>query len=613
VPELRRPQRTLLIVIASAFVALGVILGLVYLRLWTRASEDLARLLPDTTRAWVSSPPPWVGVIQALRLDRWVDRGAIEAGLLRTGYLASGRTGEIAGLPVDLAREMLRGMDAVEIALVPAAGGVTAMVFVELRDVALRKRVVGRLQALTETVSRHVGFRIDAIHQSPWQRFTGIDPEPPRVVVMDPWIVFAWGEAQGVEDLLDARVGGRRDAIRKREGFLERGDRREVRAVIDAASLWLLAWAAAEPDRLPPPVPDDGLVEFLGLLTFMGRIEGPDDVAEVVAEIADHELAARLRAAVAPRPHELLGLLPADTLIAASVTSDDFARLAGVATELARRLERDLAGTGELPALVAALLDALGALGAPGGEVAVALLPGAEAGAPTTWVGLLRPTTGDAATLEATLSGVVPERFGDTYAHGVALVDDVVIHAEVPLSSMDPARSPPLVWRMRAGLLELGPDRATLERLAIARASERTLGRSGALALARRSLPAEPAAELVIDPTLLSGIDTPLLGLAARRLDPRFRMIVALTLDGDAVRLETNLGAWTIATAIASAPRDEIESFALPGLPPACRAAHFAMCRLYPDAVPCRPFSIGRRARILAACEALQRGGHIEP
>ncbi|MFO0748682.1 MAG: hypothetical protein U1F43_23920 [Myxococcota bacterium] len=623
-PENRRPERAPLLAIAGSVLVLGAVLGLVYLQLWTRASEDLSRLLPATTRAWISSPPPWVGVTRALALDRWAGKDELQTALLTGGYLASGRTGEVAGLPVDLAREILRGMDAVEIAVVPTTEGPTAMIFVEIRDLALRKRVIARLQPITEAVGRHVGFRIDEIHQSPWQRFTGIDPEPPRVVIMDPWIVFSWGAEQGLEDLLDARVGGRRDAIRKRDGFVERGDRQEVRAVVDAASLWLLAHAAAEPDATPPPLPAEGLVQFLGLITFIGSVDATDDRAELLAEVDDRDLAAHLRAALAPGPHDLPPLLPADTLLSLSLATPDFKELSSVLDDLGQRLARDFLPALEPGPFADRLLAGLAALPRGGGEVTLGVLPLAGADltrpdGPVDWVVLLRPR-GNPAAVEAALAAALPAAFGDGYAHGEALVDDALVHAEVP---HDPGDAP-IVWRVRNGVVELAQTRAALDRLALAQASERTLGtadpsgRTGAtaagrLARARRGLPRASAIELLADASALSRIDAPILGLVERRLAGDFLLGATLTVDGDRLDATSNLGFWTLATAVAAASRDEIESFALPGLDPACRAAHFAMCRVYPDAVPCRPFSIGRRARILAACDALRRGGGIEP
>lgn len=605
--EARRQPRLLLVVIAGAFVVLGITLGVVYMRLWTRASEDLSRLLPQTTRAWLSSPAPWLEVMHTLERDHWADPNGLTQDLVERSYLAStgqtAHTGEIAGLSVDLARDILRGMDAFEIAVVPTTEGATTMIFVEIRDLLVRRRVIERLQPLTEAVSRHVGFRIDAIHQSPWQRFTGIDPEPPRVVVMDPWIVFAWGAELGLEELLDARVGGRSDSIRKREGFRERGDPNDFRVVIDAASLWQMTHGALDPDTTPPIVPSGGLLELLGNVELVGH---PDDTAELGVDVDDRELAARLRRALTPRAHPQLGKVPNDAIVALSFTSDDLARLSDVLRELALRLSRDF-----MPALAPGplsdrLLSAMTEL-ETGGEVTLALLPGAL-DAPLEWFVTVTPDD-DPLAVEGLLARSLARRFGNTYAHGEAVVDDLRLHAEVPLEPGLPS----LAWRVRAGVIEVAATRETLSRAAIAEVSRRTLADSGRVARAWRGLPGATGLAVVVDSRVLGALDQPMLDLVASRLDPRFMLAGAADVVGDQIVLRTNIGVWSFATSIAAATRDELESFALPALDPACRAAHFAMCRVYPDAVPCRPFSIGRRARILAACEALRRGRQIEP
>jgi len=607
--EARRQPRLVLVVIAGAFLVLGVTLGVVYLRLWTRASEDLSRLLPQTTRAWMSSPAPWLEVMHTLELDHWADRNALSRDLIERGYLASaGHAGEIAGLSVDLARDILRGMDAFEIAVVPTNEGVTTMIFVEVRDLLVRRRIIERLQPLTEAVSRHVGFRIDAIHQSPWQRFTGIDPEPPRVVVMDPWIVFAWGAEQGLDDVLEARVGGRRDSIRKRDGFRERGDPNDFRVVIDAASLWQLAHGALDPDVPPPDVPSNGLLEFLGRLELVGK---PDDTAELTLDVDDRELASRLRLALTSAPHPQLARLPSDAQLALSFTTHDLARLSDVLRELAERLSVDFDAHIGPTALADKLLGALTEL-ETGGEVTLAFLPSPSG---LDWVATVTPI-GNPQAVESLLARSLARRFGSDYAHGEALMDDTRLHAEVPHGPLDPhgqADAPTLAWRIRDGTIEVAESRATLRRLEVAEASRRTLGQSGRLARARAKLPSTTALAMVAAPDVLGALDEPMLALFTERLDPTFMLAASLDASGDQLLLRTNVGVWSFATSIAAATRDQLESFALPALDPACRAAHFAMCRLYPDAVPCRPFSIGRRARILAACEALRRGGGIEP
>jgi len=159
-----------------------------------------------------------------------------------------------------------------------------------------------------------------------------------------------------------------------------------------------------------------------------------------------------------------------------------------------------------------------------------------------------------------------------------------------------------LAWRVRQGLLEIAPSVAMLDRFADA---PRRLRDTPRLAAARRGLPEESAVFWIGDRRLLAQSQVPLLGLLADRLREDFTFGMTLDALEDHLALRSNLGLWTLATAVASGSRKEIDSFALPDLEPRCRQAYDAFCTLYPDAVPCRPFMLGRRARLSAVCAAL--------
>ena len=75
-------------------------LGIVYLALWAGAADDLTRLLPASTRAYASVPAPWAAMTRTLAMPIWQDRAKLQSQVLRDGYLAGERTGEIAGLPL---------------------------------------------------------------------------------------------------------------------------------------------------------------------------------------------------------------------------------------------------------------------------------------------------------------------------------------------------------------------------------------------------------------------------------------------------------------------------------------------------------------------------------
>lgn len=610
-------QRQLLTFIGTAIIALGIVLGIAYLRLWTTASEDLTRLLPASTRAYLSSRRPWTGLTAAMELGRWADPEELRRRALEEGTLASQSGGDFGGLPLDLVRELLRDMDGMELAVVPTAEGGSVMLFVDIRDLLQRKRVIAKLQQLAEAVDRHVGFRIDAIHQGPWTRFAGASQSPPRVVVMDPWIVFSWGAPRGLEDLLAARVGGRHDAIYRRPGFVtpegedeEEVDDQELRFVIDAASAWELL--SAVPDDRPRP---GGLVEFLDLLTFRDVIKGPQEVTELIAEMSDSALAARWRGALVAGQHELDRMAPADAWFVASVTTDDLHRLAPVVREVGFRLGRDFAPTAELDTSMIALASAFDKLPSEPGEVALIALP-MDPGATDTpdpgaggrrermgWAVLVRSAGLDQA--EAAFSTELADGLGTGYAIGDLAEHTGPEPSRVHLAVPHRPGEPPLAWRVRQGLLEIAPDRATLDRLETARRAGRTFANHPGLGPARAGMHTPSAVEFIGQRDLLAQTGVPWLALVAPRLGADFLLVASLDVTADHLALRANLGAWTIAMAIASATHEEVEAFALPGLDDRCRAAHAAMCLAWPDAVPCRPFTFGRRERIRGACAAL--------
>ncbi len=609
--------RRLLTAMALGIVALMAALGFVYLALWSSAADDLTRLLPASTRAYAASPAPWSAMTRSLALPVWRDPATLSAEVLRDGYLASERAGEIGGLPVEALRELVRTMDSLELALVPTADGDTLLVFVELGDTTQKKRALARLAPLLETVDRRVGFRVDKIRRRAWHTFTGTDVEPPRVVDMDPWIILSWGSPTGLEDLLETRVAGRRDNLSRRPGFvLSPGDGAgDLELAIDAHS----AWRVLSRDH-PEPRPG-GLFEYLDLLTFASRVTPVADLLEVRAEITDADLTRTLARGLRRASHELAAIAPADALLVAAATGDDLPSLVAVLQSLALRVQRDLAPDLALDPVFTQLVAAAASLpvrapstddptrppSAAAFEIALVALPAGRPGqAPEP---LLLVRTPALTELADHLTAALPERLGDGFSHGEVLHGGALLHLVLAhAAGTDTVRpdaladSQRLAWRVRNGLIELAPSLATLERFA---ATQRTLAMTPRFANAMRDLPGESAVVFIGVRDLLARSGAPLLELLADRLHPDFAFGVTLDVGPDHLAIRSNLGLWSLATAIASGDRAEIDAFSLPGLDPRCRAAYDAFCALYPDAVPCRPFSLGRRARIDAVCRQL--------
>lgn len=607
----RGHERRLLTLIALGILLLGIGLGGIYLTLWSSAAKDLTRLLPASTRAYASSPAPWAAMTRTLGLPIWRDHDALEKGVLATGYLQSENAGDLSGIPVGVVREILRSVDGLEVALVPVSprsggtdaspGGQTLLLFVDIQDATQRKRITAKLKPLLETVDRRVGIRIDTIRRHLWQRLVSVDIEPPRVVELDPWLVFAWGAPIGLDEVLDARVGGRRDALYRRPGFAP-GERTGLRLAVDAGSAWALL--AERPE--PPP---GGLVEFLDLVTISARSgEAPakDDLTTLTAEVSDRELVAALKRGLAPARHELIGLAPDDALFVLSATGDDLAALVDVLRSLAFRLQRDFYPSAEPSALITTLVAAAADLPQGGGELALVALPvpGKEGERAFEPVILLRTAAPELA--EATLAKTLPERLGDGFAHGEVLHRGERLHLAVPHADLgEPERgeSRTLAWRVRRGLLELAGSVDTLDRFARV---TRTLGESGRLGeVVRRGDGRESALVIVADARVMDLTQDPLLRLLRTRLKDDLLLSATLDAVDDRLELRTNIGLWTLGTALASASRSELDALLLRGLAPRCREAFDAFCTLYPRAVPCRPLALGRRARIDQVCAAL--------
>lgn len=608
----RRNARLALFQIAIGVLVVFTLSGLLYLDLWQSAGTDLSRLVPESATLFLTTPPPRAARAPALSLARWADPAALERALDETSYLATAPRGEVFGVPLDVAREILVSTDGLSVALLPTDHGPAPLLFVELRDLLKRRRVLARLNPLLDTVDRHVGFRVDAVRQSPWQRLTGLDATAPRVVAMEPYVIFGWGGDEALDRVLEARVAGETDALRWREGFELIGDVRDpqrIRALIDPTTLWAFAPGGT--------LPAGRLTSALSVLAVTADLADRDEHLQVRALLRDEARAERLGHALPSLPHALVELAPSDAPWVLSVVTDkplstlSMARdlLSGAAADLglddALRPTLERLSSIELEAIVRLDWEVAAAFA---GEMAVIAMPRAAAGdgPEPGWVILARVE--QPRVVEQTLERLLPYIVGDHYAFGKVLSGDGYIHyvrRAAPDRGGLIVAEDALAWRVEDGLVELAPSAAVLERFAVERRSRRTYADTGLARAALSKLPAQAAAVAVLGPSLVEVLDSPLLATMARRLSPDFRAAVTLSAGGRWLELDSNLGPWTLGTVIATADKAEVNAFTLPGLSPRCRAAHEAMCATWPDAVPCQPLVLGRLERIRQACERL--------
>jgi hypothetical protein len=591
-PRLERPQvRHLLIGIALAIIALSSALGIAYVGLWQRASEDLTRLLPATTRAYAQVSAPWASMLRALRRTPWRDLGTMREQLQRDGYLAGAPSGDLAGLPLDIIRDTLRAASSLEIAVVPSGAGDTVMAFVELSDAPQRRRILSRLRPTLETIDRHAGFRIDRVRANEWSRYLGYSPLRPMFVEMSPWIIFSWGNAQGLEDLLDARVGGIHESIHRRPGFVERNASdapRPLRVAIDAASAWRLVSDEPTPRA-------GGIVEQLDLLTFEHRSDGLRDYLSIDAELSDATFASTLGGTLAPIAvrDPLEGHGPADAIAALSFSSPRLDSLVQTLSLVDFALRRDFAPSARLSGLSTALRTASERLPPAPVEIAIFALP--EPSGETRPLVMVRTASPEA--LDEALVAHWPPLFGDGFAHGELTVAGSVIRVERP-EFTDATDSDGVAWRLRNGILEFALTPATLLR---SDAAQGRLADMPTFAQATRELPPSSAVRLFAPTEALERLG-PLGRLLSARLAPKHWLGLGLDVVGDHLEVRATLGLWPLIATLASASRDELDALTLATLTPPCAARMAAFCTLYPGAFPCRPLATDRIAHIQEVC-----------
>ncbi len=607
----RVERRRLLTLIGAMAIGLSVVLGVLYVTVFRSAAADVSRLLPDRTAAWLAAPAPWSRLAQVLKLPRWADADGLAAAL-EGGTLAEARDDEgVAGIPESLFRELVRAMDSFEVAWLPppdGESGASVLVFVGIEDAIRRKAFLARLAEHTAVVDRHVGYRIDAISENLWQRWAGITPKPPRVVSMEPWLVFAWGPGRDVEDLLDARVGGRQDAIRRRQGF-EAASGGEVRGAFDVGELWRVVSSPGAPSRARP-MPAGGILGGLSLVSFRSELNEDGEVLRLGASLEAPELMTAVGDAVAALPHELTALGPADAEVVLSVTASSLAGLVGALLSLGAHLEPEVASglvaggpraaADPVPLVTraagAAVVGAAGMMADPL-EVALFRLPD-DGGRGPSWVALLR--SDNPVRLEGGLATAIGEALRDDHALG-----EIATAAGPMFLATTPNGRPVLAWQSRLGLVEVAPDRETLARMDRMRSAGATFGARHRLAAAQAGLATDRAVTVTVPSSTLRASAVPLLSMLGRQLADDFPVVLVATAARDRVVVESNIGPWTLVGGLLGASGGELDRLFLPGLDPRCRAHHEAMCRVWPRSPSCRPFELGRYRRIRRACETL--------
>ena len=598
--------RRLLIAIAIALIVVFVLGGFAYRAQWLRAGEDLSKLLPGSTWAYVASEAPTTPVTKAMALPVWTDPGELQRDSIQQGYLAAHLAGDIVGLPSVFARRLFESMNSLGIALVPSGDGATLLAFVRLDDPVARKQATARLREWAVPADRQVGFRIDRVARPLHSGGASPSQDGPFAVEMAPYLVIGWGSREGLADVLDARVAGLSGALRDRRSgprFTPQATTRGLRGVLTPPAITTLvgaeALAGVDMLRLESQVDPDG--ETLSIVLV--HDEGAARALKKQPLFGDGEPGSDFT--------RLLAAAPASAIVTASTNNADPTRLVSTLKELVARaapLAEHLPGYATLKARTeAAEVEVLSRVAGQGaaaftGEAVFSLfhLPAAPEQRRLVWHLTLEVRDPEAASL--VVARVLPGVFGRDYAFGEVLADEGPIWF-VRQTAPDGLGGPTLAWRTVGNMLHMAPTVADLDRAA-GLAATNPLEASTAWQRIKRFTGDHADAVLVAKPAALAISNSPLAAALRQRLAPDYRFVLTVDAAPSQTRLRANLGPWALAAVLATSDRAGFDLITLTHVSPACRRALELMCQRYPDAWSCHPFHLGREAIVKAACQA---------
>ncbi len=617
----RPSMRAVATTVAIGMLLVGIVTGVVYHRTWEGASTDPTRLLPASAQAYARVDRPWGALRDALALERWRDPMALELGLEAEGFLAGRMTDQIAGIPLGTVRHILDAVDSLQLAVVPTPDGVGVLAFLHVEDAWERRRVLARLTPWTEPIDRQLGYDMRALSH-PGELLPWSEPAVPiRMSAIDPHVVLSFGPEAALSDLIHAKVSGRSQPIRARDGFAPPA----VRAPGD---LWAFFDPASTYDALVRrrgTAPEDVawrralLVEGVRSMSARASMEAGREELELTARLSASGTLQSLPDLLQGESGALLGRAPADALLVADVALDDPLQSLAAWRDVTSRIRAELgdaavAGDPANRALASGLelLQRMDpeVLAGFAGEAMLALLPSQDlASLPHAthlggWLVVARVEAPRA--VERALEVVLPTMLEGELAFGRLAMDDHDLHLVRPAVAAEGARPREiLAWRVRGSLLEVASDRATLDALDRVAATGRTVADLGLSDEARRVGRGTANALLMLHPLALAEAGGPLAVQLTERLREDFRVFVALEGGPHLLTARTNLGPWTVGLSAAASTRAAIDRLVLGDVSPECRGAVDAFCERWPAGLACHPLDPGRAALIRAACRRL--------
>jgi len=480
-----------------------------------------------------------------------------------------------------------------------------------------------------EVVDRLLGFDIYQVHVAPpWLPWTPMQSSVHATLMDERWVISV-GPVEALEDLIEARVGGSSQPIRRRAGFdalAADRDRSGFWAHVDEGVLYdNLAHLLGLTERLPLTL-RAALVEAVDGVTLRNAISHGDDRLDMRLHLKPAAASRWSRtAADAPssRSHSLLRRMPIDPQLAWSVsldTPDQVMTLIRSVTSLNSQLGPD-PGAGPFPSgdvwsgLVAVVgeLHARGELSGDALLAATEMAPGEATAHRGDWVAAVGLLSGDPA---GSHSAEILELLArDGWTAGA-------VHSTVAPLHIARRGEESWYWRVSGGVLTASSSTRVLDLVGDWHPGPGSGGNERALGSSLRNIPTDAPVLVVLDPARFGEpLDSATTATALPEwnqiltadLRPEFRVAAAVDIQEDSVAIYANLGFWTTLSELAAAPVGTLDARTITALPSACREAYGVMCAERTTSPLCAAFLPGRSQVVARACARLKGRGLLTP
>lgn len=620
-------------VLIAALILIGTVAGgLLYQHLWEDVGHEITRILPASTTAFVRLSEPLMHLEEVRDLDRWADPENLDERWRKLGMLSGDPGVEIAGVPLATLSAMLRDLKTLEYATVPTPSGDTTLVFAQFHTSGAPRSFLRAFGDRIEIIDRRLGFDIFRINATPPWLPWGSPDDPIHATLMDGRCVLSIGPLEALEDLIEARVGGSSQPIRRRAGFdalLVQRDRTGFWAHVDEGVLFDKVQEMFHSLEDLPLAYRMMLSEAIQGITIRSGIQHGDESLDLRLQLAPSVRAPwpNLRSPVTTSGvHSLLRRMPIAPSSAWSLSVDGaepllevveaiatFERAAGRAATDERTRNR-----GDWTESLASFTTSLGHQGALTGDALLASgsTELAEKHAlPVEWAFVLGITN---ETVVREAMPLVSERLleqGWTWGavHGP--------RADLHIVQRGPTT---WYWRHTGDVIVASASERMLDLVGDWSAGQDAGGDEGTLHRAFRNLPTDSPALFMLDPVRYrhhvppTSIPTSAAGpppwheLLTLDLRPDFRFAAAVQFRDDGLGLYTNLGFWTSLAGIAATSLDTLETLMIANLNPECRSAYGTMCAALEGSPLCATFLPGRARVVARACADLKDRGLLQ-